>query len=537
MSEVNWQRLRGASLLWEPVLFWAEATPHKIAIEEDDRTLTYGELSLQFKRVSSALASSGVVRQNRVLILIDNGIDACVAILGVMRANACYVPLSPSNPAARLADIWRQAEPTAIVTVTANLVLLQEMVIQGKVLANALLILDGDLHLGESILKNAFNVVLGHSELVRSESAPPVTAIDEDLAYILFTSGSTGHPKGVMVSHRAVKATIKWGTAFFCIDQSDKLSNHSRLVFDVSIFDIFCALSSGATLCPITQAGDMSFPGNFIRRHGITIWFSVPSVLGFMVKSREVSSGSFPSLRAVLLAGEPINPAWVSVWREFQSTIPLYNLYGPTEAAIVCSIHQIGVDSVFNGEAIPIGRANNNCELLVLKVDADLIADNNEIGRLFIGGTQLAEGYWRQPDLTSKAFIPNPFKTEFSTKMYDSGDLAARGSNGQITYVGRRDTQVKVNGFRIELGEIEVALSQCKGVLEAATIVHGSPAVICAFIACNPKQCNTSENEIRNELEQKIPKYMVPRDIVILDSLPYNQNGKIDRGALLKSRN
>ena len=281
----------------------------------------------------------------------------------------------------------------------------------------------------------------------------------------------------------------------------------------------------------------MSFPGNFIRRHGITIWFSVPSVLGFMVKSREVSSGSFPSLRAVLLAGEPINPAWVSVWREFQSTIPLYNLYGPTEAAIVCSIHQIGVDSVFNGEAIPIGRANNNCELLVLKVDADLIADNNEIGRLFIGGTQLAEGYWRQPDLTSKAFIPNPFKTEFSTKMYDSGYLAARGSNGQITYVGRRDTHVKVNGFRIELGEIEVALSQCKGVLEAATIVHGSPAVICAFIACNPKQCNTSENEIRNELEQKIPKYMVPRDIVILDSLPYNQNGKIDRGAVLKSRN
>jgi amino acid adenylation domain-containing protein len=535
MTKVNWQSLGGANLLWEPPLLWAEATPGQVAIEEDVRSLTYGDLAQQVKRVASVLALSGVVRQDRVLILIDNGIEACVAILGVMRANACYIPLAPGNPPLRLADIWRQAEPTAIVTVTANLALLQQIVEKGSLRANTLLILDGN-PLGEPVLHNAFDVILGRSDISCAGSPPPVTTIDEDLAYILFTSGSTGHPKGVKVSHRAAKATISWGCAYFRIDQSDKLSNHSRLVFDVSIFDIFCALSSGATLCPLTQAGDLSFPGNFIRRHGITIWFSVPSVLGFMVQSREVSSGAFPTLRAALLAGEPINPAWASAWRKHQPAIPLYNLYGPTEAAIVCSIHQIGVDSPLDGGYIPIGVANDNCELLVLKEDADLLADDDEIGRLFIAGTQLAEGYWRQPELTLKAFVRNPFKTEFAAKMYDSGDLAVRSQNGQITFAGRRDSQVKVMGFRIELGEIEAALSQCKGVLEVAVIVHGNPAVIRAFVACDHTTQGSLEPEIRAELEQKIPKYMMPRDIIFLDNLPHNQNGKIDRGALSSFR-
>ncbi|MFZ2406411.1 MAG: amino acid adenylation domain-containing protein [Methylobacter sp.] len=531
MAEVDWQNLRAANLLWEPVFLWAETTPDQVAIEEDDRSLTYGDLAQQVARVAGALAASGVVRQDRVLILIDNGIEACVAILGVMRANACYVPLSPGNPPLRLADIWRQAEPTAIITVAANLALLEQIVEEGNVRANALFVLDGNLS-ADSILCNAFGVVFGGSDILCAGPPPSVTAIDEDVAYILFTSGSTGHPKGVMVSHRAAKATIRWGCAYFRINQFDKLSNHSRLVFDVSVFDIFCALSSGATLCPLTQAGDLSFPGNFIRRHSITIWFSVPSVLGFMVQSREVSSGTFPTLRAVLLAGEPINPAWVSVWREHQAAIPLYNLYGPTEAAIVCSIHQIGVDSPFDGGVIPIGCANNNCELLILKEDAELMSNDNEIGRLFIAGTQLAEGYWRQPELTSKAFIRNPFKAEIAARMYDSGDLVMRSPDGQISFVGRRDSQVKVMGFRIELGEIEVALSQCSGVLEAAVIVHSTPAVIRAFVACDSTTHGSLESEIRAELELKIPKYMMPRDIVFLANLPHNQNGKIDRGAL-----
>jgi amino acid adenylation domain-containing protein len=534
MVKVDWQNLGVANLLWEPVFFWAKATPTQVAIEEDDRSVTYADLAQQVAHVAGVLAANGVVRQDRVLILIDNGIEAYVAILGAMRANACYVPLSPGNPPLRLADIWRQAEPSAIITVTSNLALVHEIIEEGEVRANALLILDGDSP-DDSILHSAFEVVLGQPDILCAEP-PPVTTIDEDLAYILFTSGSTGHPKGVMVSHRAARATIRWGCAYFRINQSDKLSNHSRLVFDVSIFDIFCALSSGATLCPLTKAGDLSFPSNFIRRHDITIWFSVPSVLGLMVKSREVSSGKYPTLRAVLLAGEPINPAWVSVWREHQSEIPLYNLYGPTEAAIVCSIHQIGVDSVFDGEAIPIGLANDNCDLLVLKEDADLIADDGEIGRLFIAGAQLAEGYWRQPELTLKAFIRNPYKTEFFSRMYDSGDLAVRSPNGQITFVGRRDSQVKVMGFRIELGEIEAALNQCKNVLEAAVIAHGSPTLISAFLACANTASDSIESEVRAELAQRIPKYMIPHDIVILDCLPYNQNGKIDRGALLNSK-
>lgn len=520
-------------LLWEPVLLWEDVLPDKVAVEEDGRSLTYGDLARQVKCVAAALASGGVTRQDRILILIDNGIEAYTAILGAMRANACYVPLSPGNPPLRLADIWRQAEPTAIVTVTANLTLLKEVISKVGVRANALLILDGDPP-EDSSLRSAFDVVLGNAELSSAGAPPPVTATDVDLAYILFTSGSTGHPKGVMVSHRAASATIRWGCAYFHIDRSDKLSNHSRLVFDVSIFDIFCALSSGATLCPVTQPGDLSFPGDFIRRHAITVWFSVPSVLGFMVKSREVSTAVFPTLRAVLLAGEPINPAWVSVWREFQASIPLYNLYGPTEAAIVCSIHQVGVDAVFDGGPIPIGIANDNCELMVLKEDADVIADEDETGRLFIAGTQLAEGYWRQPELTAKAFIRNPFKTGHVSRIYDSGDLAVRRRNGQITFVGRSDSQVKVMGFRIELGEIEAALGQCKSVLAAVALVRGSPSTICAFITLEKTGHEHAEPELRSELEKKIPKYMMPRDIFFVDALPHNQNGKIDRGALLK---
>lgn len=513
----------------------AEGNGESIAIDEGARQVSYAELASAMKRLASLLVARGVRRHDRVAFLIDNGIDACVAMLGIMRADACFVALNPAWPAARIADILDDAEPSAIVGVKAFWPLLGDALQSTKNAAlRAIICLDGS---GEEITspvgRNDLRRIVHGQEAVDNAvpNPPPCRNTDEDIAYILFTSGTTGKPKGVMIQHKAILSTIRWGVERFAITKKDRLANHSRLSFDVSLFDIYCAFTAGAAVCPLTTPGECAFPGNFIRRQRITIWFSVPSVIGMMLKARQLSAGRFEHLRAVLFAGEALPPEMVTAWRRHQPHVPIYNLYGPTEAAIVCTCHEIGVDSpFFPDRPVPIGRETRESRLLVLRRDVDVEVSANEVGRLMICGAQLATGYWRRPDLTANAFRPNSIEPSAGERMYDTGDLAMRDEAGIIHFVGRADTQVKIRGYRIELGEIEIVLGACSGVQEAAAFVAGTGEE--RRIVAAVSGGTTDEEVLYKEIEKRLPSYMLPSQIIFLDSLPRNANGKVDRARL-----
>jgi amino acid adenylation domain-containing protein len=525
------------SLLYQAVDHHAARSGSSIAIDEGDRRLSYAELAGTMHRGATLLSSTGVARGDRVAILINNSIEACVAILSTLRADACFVALNTDWPAARIAAILDEAEVAAVFAVRANLSLLGDAVAQMKTRPALLVLLDGEA--GELRADPRFPAAArdlkGKAELDASPAAPPPPRnIAEDLAYVLFTSGTTGTPKGVMVQHATIGSTIRWGVDHFAITPADRLSNHSRLSFDVSLFDIFCGFTAGATVCPVIDAGDRSFAGKFIRDRRITLWFSVPSVLGMMIKARQLAAGRFEHLRAILFAGEPLRPEWVAAWREHQPHIPIYNLYGPTEGSIVCTVHNVGIDSPFVADRpVPIGRETRDSELLILDRDADRAAAPGEVGRLMICGAQVAAGYWRRPDLTARAFRINPLKAGTGVRMYDTGDLASKDAAGIIHFVGRADNQVKIQGFRIELEEVELALGACPGVRDAAAYVvdRGGDKLLHAAVAGD----GVDEEAIVAALQQRLPKYMVPARIRILEALPHNASGKVDRTRLAQS--
>lgn len=503
------------ALLHQAVSHFALETPTAPAIDDGERVVCYAELAERMDRVAAVLQAGGVERGDRVGILIDNGIAACEAILGILRADACYVHLNPTYPALRLANVIAEAGLDAVITVAANIALLDE-VSSTTAAVSMILVIDSDLP-GEN------------------ETGPPAAAQnrEEDLAYILFTSGTTGNPKGVMITHRNVKSTIGWGVRHFGIAADDRLSNHSRLSFDVSVFDIFCAFFAGATVCPLVSAGDIAFPGKFIVQRGITIWFSVPSVIAMLMKSGQLAAAPFTSLRAALFAGEALTPDMVEAWRANQPQTPIYNLYGPTEGTIVCTVFNIGVDAPFEADKpVPIGVETRDCELLILDPDSDRLAPPETIGRLMICGSQVSPGYWRRPELTAEAFRINPLKAELGARMYDTGDLAFRGADGFIRFVGRNDSQIKLHGYRIELGEIEVVLSTHSGISEAAAVlIDGDNPFIAAAITTAIE--DIAEENIFQHLEERLPAHMVPSRLVFLDVMPRNDTGKIDRNRII----
>jgi amino acid adenylation domain-containing protein len=546
-------QIPSVTLLFEALDYWAARTPQATAIDEGARSVTYADYATRMRRIAATLHKAGVGRNDRVGLVLSNGIEACCAMMGALRNNNCFVPMIPTFPAGRLSKIFKSAAPTALITIPEHLPLVAE-VLSKCASPPVVLVLDGGAGDGgeeaepASLPSASCRLLLRERAFAPESEAPPSLNQEEDLAYIMYTSGTTGAPKGVMICHRAVLSTIRWGVDYFRITPQDRLSNHSRLSFDVSLFDIFCALLAGAALCPLTEMQDLIFPAQCILNRKITIWFSVPSAIGMMERSRQLQEQKFVHLRAALFAGEPLNPFWAKSWREAQPHIPIYNLYGPTEAAIVCTVHNVDVDYPLSDCSVPIGKSTRCAELFILR-DNDEPAIANELGRLMIAGTQLANGYWREPEMTQRAFRANPLKPFANLRMYDTGDLAFKDENGIIHYVGRRDLQVKIRGYRIELTEIELALNAHEAVHDAVVEVVGQADKdrcalpggkgpdedkrLVAFVVPWSVTADAAlEDELLDHLQQTLPKYMLPSRIIFMKEFPLNPNGKTDRAAL-----
>ena len=484
-----------------------ERTPERIALTCENQHLTYAELNARANQLAHYLRGRGVGPEARVAICMERCVEIVVALLGILKAGAAYLPIDPAYPKQRLGYTLEDAGARTLLTMEP---LRERMPEQGV----HVVCLDTER---ESIARE-------------SAANPLILATAGNLAYVIYTSGSTGQPKGVMVEHRGLSNTVKWLLQTLAIAPVDSTFLKTPITFDAAGREIFPTLLAGARLIIAEPDAhrDSRYIAEQIRDQGVTILHCVPSFLRFLAD--EPAFEDAVSLRAVMSGGEALTPAVVTDFGR-RSGATLYNVYGPTETIIDSAYWRC--ESTSDISIVPIGRPIPNAHMYILDT-ALCPVPIGVAGELYIGGVSLARGYLNRPGLTAERFIPDPFSNEPGKRIYKTGDRALYLPDGNIQYVGRSDYQVKIRGFRIELGEVEAALALHPSVAQTIVSVdenaRGERRLV-AYVVAQPR-CVPSAVELRTFLKDKLPEHMVPALFVPLDRFPLTTNGKIDRRAL-----
>ncbi len=507
----------------------AQRRPEATAMVLKDETMTYGLLEQVSNQLARMLIEGGCERGDRVCLLLPKSPAAIAGILGVLKAGCIYVPLDPACPAARLGKIVATCQNRWILAGGFAGPLLKELAGNDHS-ESAMRIgwLDECVETNENC-KPAFSFAD-----LSSFSGEPLDAGNtaSDPAYIMFTSGSTGSPKGVVITHSNVVHFIEWAVPFFGIGETDRLSCHSPLHFDLSVFDIFGAFAAGAELHLV--APELNVLPNklveFIRDSRLTQWFSVPSVLNYMAKFEVVRPNDFPALKRLLWCGEVLPVPALTYFMKRLPHVSFTNLYGPTETTIASSYYAVSDCPTDDRAAIPIGKPCGGENLFVLDEKLRPV-EAGAIGHLYIQGAGLSPGYYNDPEKTNEVFLRNPFGSDASDRLYKTGDLAKVGEDGLVYFLGRSDSQIKSRGHRIELGEVSTALAALEFLRESAVVAmptNGFEGVIicCAYVAV-PNRV-VSPAALRSELSKVLPRYMLPTRWIAMRELPRNANGKID---------
>ena len=518
-------------VLQEYVTRQAERRPDTVALAMEDVRMTYLRLEEESNRLARLLRETGLRRGDRVCLLLPKTPATIVSMIGILKAGCVYVPIDVASPAPRLEKIIAAADPRLILTARSSSGLLDELVALGA---------GEDVLLGtvddEPVEGGNFRTSFSSVDWA-SHSTEPLdrTGSTDDPAHLLFTSGSTGVPKGVVITHANVIPFVEWAVEYFGTSASDRISGHPPLHFDLSTFDIYGSFVAGAEL-HLVPAKLNVLPhklAELIRESELTQWFSVPSVMTYLAKFDVVRENDFPALERVLWCGEVLPTPILVHWMSRLPHATFTNLYGPTEATIASSYYTVPELPETETEPIPIGVPCPGEALPILDNDLRPVP-TGEIGDLYIGGVGLSPGYWRDEEKTAAAFIPDPRSTDPDARIYKTGDLARVGEDRLVYFLGRADSQIKSRGHRIELGEIEAALNALDSVKECAVVgveTEGfeGTAICCAFV---PADTTITPVEVREELRKYLPGYMVPSRWLVRDELPKNVNGKIDRRLL-----
>jgi len=501
----------------------------KIAAVSRNVSLTYDELYSGSNRLARALGKLGVKRQDRVAILLGRSPRILTAICGVLKADAVYVPVAHDGNETRVVQSIRDCMPKVLLCETATLE-------KAKFFAR-----ESDTLLSVCVLdrRNSGGAAdeMWWNEIEQEEETEPVYGnIDTDLAYILYTSGSTGRQKGVMISHLNILNYIEWGTRFFEISESDVILGTAPFYFDMSTFDLFCALKTGAKLC-IADKKDLLFPSllfDLMEKEAVTVWKGASSLLAYVARNGRMEPDKIPSLRKVLFGGEALPTKYLIRWMSAYPEKRFYNVYGPTEATGISACCRIENLPESDEERIPIGRACENTEILLIK-DEGSPAQVGELGEIYIRGSGLSRGYWNDVEGSRKAFPSQASGALAGERLHRTGDLGFVREDGKIVFVGRKDHQIKLMGYRFNLREVEEAMLSLPMIQEAAVLLGKKPgAELGELIGCAGVKKSEKGVDLTELLASVLPRYMVPRKILVLPELPKNDRGKTDRFTLRK---
>ena len=459
------------------------------AFKSADHIISYAQLDTRSRQIGTFLAGK-VHRQSPVLILMEKGPDCICAMLGAVRAGCFYTPVDPVMPEERLRLIVSVLEPACIISSV-------------KYEKNAAALADVPVYTTESIPAQADENILAQ---IRKQH------LDNDLLYVLFTSGSTGLPKGVAITHRSVIDFIDWTTSTLPVDQDCIFGNQAPLYFDNSVLDIYTSIRIGACVDFIPPQL-FSFPGKLVRYmcdQKINTIFWVPSALANLVSGNALDE-MVPSLRNVFFCGEVMHCSTLNKWKKYLPDAVYVNMYGPTEITDVCAYYII--DREFEDtDQLPVGRACANSWVGLID------------GEICVSGTCLSPGYYNAPERTAEVFVQNPLRPQIRELIYRTGDLGEYNDRGELMFLGRKDSQIKRHGYRIELGEIETVLCSLPGISKGCCLFDAAQDMLVCFY-----EGSLNEKEVNRGLKKKLPKYMLPDAYEHKEMLPETGNGKIDR--------
>ncbi|ABQ26530.1 amino acid adenylation domain-containing protein [Geotalea uraniireducens] len=512
----------------------ARKYPDNVAVVFKEKSVTYSELEQQSNDLARKLQQSGIKKGDRVGIMLSKSIETIVSLFGILKSGAIYVPIDPSAPVNRITYIIKHCGIECLIASSPNLnTLLSDSEEQMSVTKAIVVGKDHDESRHLNILAECLPFYQvsdnGDSEFQSVEMS------DSSPAYILHTSGSTGNPKGVAISHLNALTFVEMAARFFKISETDRFCNHAPLHFDLSVFDIFVAVKCGAAIVLLPELLS-TFPvklSEFIAKEQITIWNSVSSVLTMLADKGMLERHSFDALRIVHFSGDIMPAKYLRVLTKHMGNASFFNIYGQTEAnsSMFYPIGELPDDDAWR---IPIGRPFPNFEVFALNDAGEVISRVGEDGELYVGSSTVALGYWGEEWMTGDKFVPDPRYPVSRKIVYKTGDLVRIDGHGNYVFSGRKDNMVKSRGYRIELEEIETVLSSHPEIMAAVVLPIPDELVGNRIVAVIVPMSNRTvgKEDVVRHCATRLPKYMMPEIMEFRDSLPMTSSGKIDRKTL-----